>query len=280
MTAKKPPSFQFYPKDFLADDNVDVMTNEELGAYIRLMCHAWIAENRLTADEEKLRKLARAVPCDWQKICHAVLSCFDYSDNVLSHKRLAEEREKQRLYSKQKSKSGKAGAKARWDKPLQDAGDDGKGMAEACECHSGANATAMANDSSSSSSSSSSSIKKESRRRTPPNPDIKTFLDWWVIEYKSNRGQDYVISGGKEGRLLKGLLAKVTLDEVKAAAGRMLNAEWCRDSADIGLLVSNYNKFTAEPKVTDDEPEHKYPKPRNLSEEELRIVLPVPGDDE
>ena len=76
MTANKPPAFQFYPKDFLADDNTAAMTNEELGAYIRLLCHVWIAENHLAGDEEKLRKLAMALPCDWQKISYAVLSCF------------------------------------------------------------------------------------------------------------------------------------------------------------------------------------------------------------
>lgn len=42
MKNHKPPSFQFYPQDFLADLNVTLMNMEERGAYITLLCHNWI----------------------------------------------------------------------------------------------------------------------------------------------------------------------------------------------------------------------------------------------
>jgi hypothetical protein len=34
----KSPAFQFYPKDFLTDENVRVMSLQERGAYITLLC--------------------------------------------------------------------------------------------------------------------------------------------------------------------------------------------------------------------------------------------------
>src|SRR5262245_47922862 len=36
------PSFQFYPKDFLADVHVAAMDHESVGIYMRLLCYAWI----------------------------------------------------------------------------------------------------------------------------------------------------------------------------------------------------------------------------------------------
>lgn len=38
----KSPAFQFYPGDFLADPKVGAMTTEAQGAYVRLLCYAWL----------------------------------------------------------------------------------------------------------------------------------------------------------------------------------------------------------------------------------------------
>ena len=39
---EKAPAFQWYPKDYLSDLNVVVMTLEEEGAYRRLMDYCWL----------------------------------------------------------------------------------------------------------------------------------------------------------------------------------------------------------------------------------------------
>jgi hypothetical protein len=41
---KNPPSFQFYPGDFLSDLNVQSMTDEEVGIYIKALSHCWIED--------------------------------------------------------------------------------------------------------------------------------------------------------------------------------------------------------------------------------------------
>lgn len=38
----KSPAFQFYPSEFLTDENIINMTFEEKGIYISLICHCWI----------------------------------------------------------------------------------------------------------------------------------------------------------------------------------------------------------------------------------------------
>lgn len=42
MAAEKAPAFQFYPRDFIADGDQAALTLEEVGAYTRLLCHAWL----------------------------------------------------------------------------------------------------------------------------------------------------------------------------------------------------------------------------------------------
>jgi uncharacterized protein YdaU (DUF1376 family) len=85
---KNPPSFQFYPQDFLADINVQAMTMEERGIYITLLCHCWI-EDGLPIEEE-----SRLVD-EYFKKSSAVAQCFVEKDCKYRNPRLDLEREKQ-----------------------------------------------------------------------------------------------------------------------------------------------------------------------------------------
>ena len=38
MSLEKSPAFQFYASDFLVDENVNLMSNREIGCYIKLLC--------------------------------------------------------------------------------------------------------------------------------------------------------------------------------------------------------------------------------------------------
>lgn len=53
------PYMPLYIKDFLVDEAVVCMTNEQLGAYVRLLMHNWL-EGSVPDDEQKLAMLARA----------------------------------------------------------------------------------------------------------------------------------------------------------------------------------------------------------------------------
>jgi len=49
--AMKSPSFQFYPRDWLGSQRVQMMTLEEEGVYIRLLCFCW-THGSIPADPE------------------------------------------------------------------------------------------------------------------------------------------------------------------------------------------------------------------------------------
>lgn len=116
---KKSPFFPFYPADFLADENVILMSNREVGCYVKLMCYCW-REGSIPNDTSKLAKLcgedSSAMAELWQNIWH----CFAVVENRLIHPRLSEEREKQKRHSKERSKSGRKGASARWQRENTD----------------------------------------------------------------------------------------------------------------------------------------------------------------
>ena len=105
-------SFQFYPKDWLADPNTNMMTAEHEGAYIRLLCYMWN-----TADcslDNEITALARLARVD-NTVITELLHCFYVDKNDrLRNKRLDEERNKQDEHRENKSRAGKKGMERRW----------------------------------------------------------------------------------------------------------------------------------------------------------------------
>ena len=113
----RPPAFQFYPADFLADENVVLMSLPEVGAYIKLLCFCW-REGSLPSNVDSL---ARLVGCDGSAMASymAKLSaCFIERDGRLFNSRLEKELQKQVEFHSERSEAGKAGAKARWGKKM------------------------------------------------------------------------------------------------------------------------------------------------------------------
>jgi uncharacterized protein YdaU (DUF1376 family) len=49
---KGPPSFQFYPMDFLSSRSVTLMSAEAVGGYFRLLCHAWLGDEPGVLDDD------------------------------------------------------------------------------------------------------------------------------------------------------------------------------------------------------------------------------------
>jgi uncharacterized protein YdaU (DUF1376 family) len=96
--ADKSPAFQFYPKDFLTDERVVLMSNTEVGIYVRLLCFCWL-EGTLPLETVSLAHMARMPLKQFTRLWEnsIVKTCFKLSDEDgrLHHKRLDEEREKQ-----------------------------------------------------------------------------------------------------------------------------------------------------------------------------------------
>lgn len=130
----KSPAFQWYPTDYLGSQRVQMLTLEEEGAYLRLLCSCW-QHGSIPSDLAQLAKLIGkgATPALAASIAHMFTEAPQ--KGRLIHDRLETERSKQAEYRAAQSGNGRKGAEKRW--------------------HGGANggaiATPMANDSSPSS---------------------------------------------------------------------------------------------------------------------------------
>jgi uncharacterized protein YdaU (DUF1376 family) len=153
MPATKAPAFQFYPKDYLTDPNVRMMTFEQRGIYVELLCLCWL-QGDLPGDVGELAKMTGLQRWRFDKAWVGIRRCFIENTGRLRHKRLDRERAVQQAFSAERSRSGKKGAERRWE-----ASRDGSAIAEPL-------AEPMALDGSSSASASA-SAKKEKKTRKP-----------------------------------------------------------------------------------------------------------------
>lgn len=105
MAKNKAPAFQFYPRDYLTDIQVVVMTLEEQGAYIRLLSHQWL-EGSIPADTKHLACLCRITPARMKKIWPAIAPKFrEAAPGRLVNDRLEQSR-KTAAEWREKSKEG------------------------------------------------------------------------------------------------------------------------------------------------------------------------------
>lgn len=105
------PAFQFYPAEYLADENVQVMTLEEEGAYTRAMAYCW-REGSIPADPEILARLiGKGCSTTVARVVQLLFKGYSSDKSRLLHLRLEEEREKQASWREKCSFGGKQGAK-------------------------------------------------------------------------------------------------------------------------------------------------------------------------
>lgn len=108
----KSPAFRLYVADFL--EGTADMTCEEVGAYIRLLCHSW-SKDGLDDNEQRLSLLAGQ--CSIETLRHAKAK-FAMVEGKLRQSRQEEERVKQAEFSRVQSVKGQAGAKAKSSRGL------------------------------------------------------------------------------------------------------------------------------------------------------------------
>jgi len=108
-----------YVNDFIA--STMVMSAAERGAYISLLCHAWI-DDGLTSDKAKLARLAG---CDRIDLKVALERFYLDESGRYRHKRMEEVRNEVMEKRNKLTKAGKKGAEARW-KPHSDGISDRK----------------------------------------------------------------------------------------------------------------------------------------------------------
>jgi uncharacterized protein YdaU (DUF1376 family) len=120
-TIHRSPAFQFYADDFLAG-TLD-LSQEEVGAYIRLLCHQW-NRGSIPVETEKQQRLAGG------SVSVDVLAKFRMVDGSgLVNERLERERAKQAEFRQMQREKGLLSAKARRNQPRFNHGSTAVGTA-------------------------------------------------------------------------------------------------------------------------------------------------------
>ena len=112
-TSGKSPAFQFYPKDFLTDEHVALMSLSERGAYITLLCICW-TEGSLPSDPKRLSRLCGVSPSIMRRLWVALETCFrphPSIDGRVIHPRLDRERISQAEFRRRQSDNGRKGGR-------------------------------------------------------------------------------------------------------------------------------------------------------------------------
>jgi uncharacterized protein YdaU (DUF1376 family) len=109
MSTKVSPAFQFYPSDFLVDENVVMMGMAERGVYITLMSYCW-REGTIPADVVRLSRFCNLDEQTMAPLWTVVQVCFEQSAEDASrlvHPRLETERAKQAAWREKSALGGR-----------------------------------------------------------------------------------------------------------------------------------------------------------------------------
>lgn len=123
----RPPAFQLYADDFLG--GTADMSAEEVGAYIRLLCHQW-NKGGLPNDPDRLAKMAGLMAAP--SLGYVIAKFPPCADGQLRNERLERVRAESEAYSKKQSENGKKGAKTRWENGGANGGAIATPMANVC----------------------------------------------------------------------------------------------------------------------------------------------------
>lgn len=108
----KSPAFQFYPKDFIT--GTIGLTPEEVGAYIRLLCHQW-EKGSVPGEIELIARIVGLPVSRMRRVWYRLLAYFvpDPANPAYGfvNARLERERRKQDEFRKRASDSGKRGGR-------------------------------------------------------------------------------------------------------------------------------------------------------------------------
>lgn len=122
---KRTPWMPLYCDDMIA--STADMSCEELGAYLRLLCHIW-TRGPIPIDETVICRIASCKKSVWRRISARFDSCTrDDGTPGLSQRRLESERAKRQVLADERAEAGRRGAASRWNGTA-----NGKAMTSRC----------------------------------------------------------------------------------------------------------------------------------------------------
>jgi len=214
-----------YAADFLVD--TQGWTATEVGIYTRLLMNEWV--NGVLPEE--MNRLARIGGVDlgnflkcWRRVVGSKFGNNGHPGFV--NFRLELEREKQDKYRELQSQKGKMGGRPQKSRSFST--DEAKQKPEE------------------SSSSSSSSSKDKKNKTSISHSETKIFLTFYADQFKQEFGTDPVIEWGKDGKIIKGLLKFIPLENLKDLLNRFFSSQdkFIQQSGyTIGVFKSQLNKL-------------------------------------
>lgn len=115
--AKAPPSFQFYPADFLmGTQHLDTLA---IGTYLLLLCYQW-AHKQLPADRATLARISKLSESDFDEVWQTIADKFvEIKGGGYSNERLESVREKAVALSEKRQEYGSKGGLAKASRLLK-----------------------------------------------------------------------------------------------------------------------------------------------------------------
>src|SRR5689334_12602607 len=110
-TNHRPPSIQFYWKDWLTDDAVQSMTYDEQGRYFRVLAMTYLSPTPGICLEAEVQRWTEYSDAEWVSHREAIRRAFKMRpDGAWIQKRAVEEREAQRQRFENAERGGRASA--------------------------------------------------------------------------------------------------------------------------------------------------------------------------
>lgn len=175
MSDGRPPSFQFYPRDFLADV-AGILSHGQVGAYILAMCRSWLTATPGVATEDGWRRMMGYLPGEWESVRADFLPFFKVGrDGSWTQRRMVMEREAQRRRHENARKGADATNLRRWGSVANDVARESLAVSPAS-----ASASASALESTPLSNAGASDVAKEVRKDATKREWDEAFArDFW-----------------------------------------------------------------------------------------------------
>jgi uncharacterized protein YdaU (DUF1376 family) len=109
----KRPAFQFYPADYLGSQRVALMTLEEEGAYIRLLCYCWQHGSIPSNPDQIARLIGKGASTTLATTVATMFKPHSENGSLLVHERLEQEILKQNEWARKSAEGGKKSAQMR-----------------------------------------------------------------------------------------------------------------------------------------------------------------------
>lgn len=117
--SNKPPAFQFYVKDWLSSARVRMMTYEQVGCYITILCYTWPDGLECSSMADASSMLKHMLGLAEASVLEAVLAHFEIVDGRLVHPKQVEQFKAMASYHTMTEARAKKAAEARWGKSGQ-----------------------------------------------------------------------------------------------------------------------------------------------------------------